>query len=47
MTGTAPAARRTTAHDHRQLAQALGFTLVQVDKAVALGGILPPYDACR
>jgi hypothetical protein len=35
--------RRTTAHDHKQLAEALGWTLVQVDKAVVLG-VLPPYD---
>jgi hypothetical protein len=43
MAETVPAARRTTAHDHRQLAEALGWTLVQVSKAVALG-VLPPYD---
>ena len=36
-------ARRTTAHDHRQLAGALGWTVVQVDKAVVLG-VLPPHD---
>ena len=40
---TVPAARRTTAHDHRQLADALGWTAVQVGKAVTLG-VLPPYD---
>lgn len=39
----APAARRTTAHDHRQLAKALDWPLVRVDKAVALG-VLPPHD---
>lgn len=39
--GTAP--RRTTAHDHRQLAEALGWARLDVDKAVILG-ILPPYD---
>jgi hypothetical protein len=43
MAETAPAARRTTAHDHRQLADALGWTAVQVGKAVTLG-VLPPYD---
>ena len=35
--------RRTTAHDHKQLAAVLGWTVVQVDKAVVLG-VLPPYD---
>ncbi|MFF4417123.1 exonuclease domain-containing protein [Streptosporangium sp. NPDC001559] len=35
--------RRTTAHDHRQLAMALGWTLPQITKALALG-VLPPYD---
>jgi hypothetical protein len=39
----AAAPRRTTAHDHKQLAAALGWTLIQVDKAVA-AGVLPPYD---
>jgi DNA polymerase III epsilon subunit-like protein len=34
---------RTTAHDHKQLAAVLGWTVVQVDKAVVLG-VLPPYD---
>jgi hypothetical protein len=29
--------RRTTAHDHRQLADVLGRTVAQVDKAVVLG----------
>ena len=43
MTETAPTARRATAHDHRQLAGVLGWTVVQVDKAVILG-VLPPYD---
>jgi hypothetical protein len=43
MAETAPAARRTTAHDHRQLADALGWTVIQVGKAVVLG-VLPPYD---
>ncbi len=43
MAETVRAARRATAHDHRQLADALGWTVVQVDKAVALG-VLPPYD---
>lgn len=32
-----------TAHDHKQLAAALGWTVTQVGKAVALG-VLPPYD---
>lgn len=36
-------AARTTAHDHRQLAGVLGWTLVQVDKAV-VQGVLPAYD---
>jgi hypothetical protein len=36
-------ARRTTAHDHKQLARVLGWTVVQVDKAAVLG-VLPPYD---
>jgi hypothetical protein len=35
--------RRTTAHDHKQLAAVLGWTVTQVDKAVVLG-VLPPYD---
>jgi hypothetical protein len=35
--------RRTTAHNHKQLAAVLGWTVVQVDKAVVLG-VLPPYD---
>ena len=35
--------RRTTAHDHKQLAAALGWTVTQVDKAVA-SGVLPPHD---
>ncbi|CUU60778.1 Exonuclease [Parafrankia irregularis] len=43
MTETAPGNRRTTAHDHAQLAEALGWTVIQVGKAVALG-LLPPYD---
>jgi hypothetical protein len=51
MTTTAPGlpgcqaspARRTTAHDHRQLAGVLGWTDAQVGKAVVLG-VLPPYD---
>lgn len=43
MTETRPAGRRSTAHDRRQLAEALGWSLVQVDKAVVLG-VLPPYD---
>src|SRR5215472_4755982 len=38
-----PAPRRTTAHDHKQLAAALGWSVVQVDKAVVLG-VLPAYD---
>jgi hypothetical protein len=36
-------ARRTTAHDHKQLASVLGWTVVQVDKRVVLG-VLPAYD---
>lgn len=36
-------ARRTTAHDHKQLAVVLGWTVGQVDKAVVLG-VLPAYD---
>ncbi|GAB3278483.1 hypothetical protein GCM10027589_04660 [Actinocorallia lasiicapitis] len=40
----AAAAPRTKAHDHGQLAAALGWTHTQVDKAVTAGGILPPYD---
>jgi hypothetical protein len=40
--GTSPA-QRTTAHDHKQLAAALGWTVVQVDKAAVLG-VLPPHD---
>jgi hypothetical protein len=36
-------ARRTTAHDHKQLAAVLGWTVVHVDKAVVLG-TLPAYD---
>jgi hypothetical protein len=36
-------ARRTTAHDHKQLAAALGWTVVQVDKASNMN-VLPPYD---
>jgi hypothetical protein len=43
MAETVPAPRRTTAHDHKQLAEALGWTVVQVNKAVLLG-VLPPYD---
>ena len=43
MAETVPAARRATAHDHRQLADALSWSVVQADKAVALG-VLPPYD---
>jgi hypothetical protein len=39
-----PVPRRTTAHDHKQLAEALGWTVVQVDKAIQLGGILPRYE---
>lgn len=31
-----PVPRRTTAHDHKQLAEALGWTVVQVDKAIQL-----------
>ena len=42
-TPPAPAVRRTTAHNHAQLADALGWTLLQVDKAVVLG-MLPAYD---
>jgi len=41
MAETVPAARRVTAHDHRQVTDALGWSVVQVDKAVALG-VLPP-----
>ena len=41
--GEASPARSTTAHDRKQLAGALGWTVVQVDKAVILG-VLPPYD---
>jgi hypothetical protein len=37
------AAPSTTAHDHKQLAAALGWTVVQVDKAVILG-VLPPHE---
>ena len=33
----------TTAHDHMQLAAALGWTVAQVDKAVILG-VLPPHE---
>jgi hypothetical protein len=40
---TVPAGRRTTAHDRKQLADVLGWSAVQVDKAVILG-VLPPYD---
>lgn len=36
-------ARRTTAHDHKQLAAALGWTVVQVDKA-SIMNVLPPHD---
>lgn len=36
-------APRTTAHDHKQLAAALGWTVVQVDKAVILG-VLPSHE---
>lgn len=48
MTTEAPGAedspvRRTTAHDHKQLAAALGWTIVQVDKALILN-VLPPHD---
>jgi hypothetical protein len=50
MTTEAPAAgeaspvpRRTTAHDHKQLAAALGWTVGQVDKAV-VQGVLPACD---
>jgi hypothetical protein len=39
----APPARRTRAHDHRQLAAVLGWTATQVHKAVLLG-VLPAYD---
>ena len=39
----APSAPRTTAHDHRQLAAVLGWTVAQVDKAVVLG-VLPPHE---
>jgi hypothetical protein len=39
-----PVPCRTTAHDHKQLAEALGWTVVQVDKAIQLGGILPRYE---
>lgn len=39
----ASSAPRTTAHDRRQLAAALGWTVVQVDKAVILG-VLPPHE---
>lgn len=38
-----PAPRRTTAHDHKQLAAVLGWTVVLVDKAAVLG-VLPAYD---
>jgi hypothetical protein len=41
--GEASPARRTTAHNHQQLADALGWTAPQVGKAVILG-VLPPYD---
>jgi DNA polymerase III epsilon subunit-like protein len=44
MTESPPAARRTTAHNHKQLAIALSWTELQVAKAVQLGAILPPYD---
>lgn len=43
MAETIPAPRRTTAHDHKQLAKALGWTVTQVDKAVQVG-LLPAYD---
>lgn len=43
MADSIPPVRRTTAHDHKQLAAVLGWTVVQVDKAVVLG-VLPPYD---
>jgi hypothetical protein len=36
-------ARRTTACDHKQLAAALGWTIVQVDKASVMN-VLPPHD---
>jgi hypothetical protein len=39
-----PVPCRTTAHDHKQLAEALGWTVVQVDKAIQLGGILLRYE---
>jgi hypothetical protein len=38
-----PVSRRTTAHDHKQLAAALGWTITQVGKAV-VQGVLPAYD---
>ena len=41
-----PASRRTTAHDHEQLAAVLGWTVVLVDKAVVLG-VLPPMTSRR
>ena len=44
MADIVPVPRRTTAHDHKQLAEALGWTVVQVDKAIQLGGILPRYE---
>jgi hypothetical protein len=40
--GASPA-RRTTAHDHKQLAEVLGWAVILVDKAVVLG-VLPAYD---
>ena len=43
MAESVPSVRRTTAHDHKQLAAVLGWTVIQVDKAVVLG-VLPPYD---
>ncbi|MCL2586088.1 MAG: hypothetical protein FWE35_26945, partial [Streptosporangiales bacterium] len=42
-TETSPAAPRTRAHDHKQLAAVLEWPAVHVDKAVVLGGILPDY----
>ena len=43
LTRSGVSARRTTAHDHKQLARVLGWTVVQVDKAAVLG-VLPPHD---
>ena len=41
MAETVPAARRTSAHGQRRLADALGWTVVQVDTLATAAGLSP------